>query len=144
MPSGSERRAGVPTMHRFLVLVALMVAACAPLKPDPGSRAACSTFQEQIEGVWLDAVGRERALFVLGSNSNGWGCFALLNPVPEWGLDTPVAINAKVKRRGAFRTMVRGETTVVVNLDDSTAEFSNGSKTLQGQVRRLRGSAFSY
>ena len=100
MPSGSERGTGVSTMHRFLVLVALMVAACAPLKPDPGSRAACSTFQEQIEGVWLDAVGRERALFVLGSNSNGWGCFALLNPVPEWGLDTPVAINAKVKRMG--------------------------------------------
>ena len=112
---------------------------CTPLQPEPGSRAACSAFQEQVSGVWYDAEGREKALLVLASNSNGWGCFALLNAVPEWGLDAPVASNANVKRQGAYRTMVRNETSVLVNLATCEARFSSGERTFQGKVLDISG-----
>ena len=125
------------TLPWMAVLLGAALGACSPIRAAPGAYAGCSPYHERIEGIWRDATGADRLLFVLASNSNGYGCFALMNAVPEWGVDRPISVFATVTRAGGVREWRTASHHVAVDLDTGVARYIKGERTLVGRVIKV-------
>lgn len=120
------------------VFAALSVAllaqpALADPKPAKGTDHLCTGFEETLEGVWVDDKNRAALRFRFGSDRNGTGCYAWLNPNPKWNIEAPGAlILDRVRWRGGLRTFKAGVAELVFDTNSGGARLVN----LQGKEAR--------
>ena len=74
-------------------------------KVDPVTDRLCAGYEETIEGIWVDKSGWETLRFRFASDLDGSGCYAWLNPVPQWNISRPGSTLRDVRRDGALRAL---------------------------------------
>ena len=125
-----------PVALTFALTFAL--AACAsPPEKSRDAAAICSQYAERLRGVWFDEAGRPVQNFILASNANGYGCYAWLNAVPEWGFAGPGSGAANpVLREGDLRIWAGPDHRLRVDLATGRARFDTKRGSFVGRLIR--------
>ena len=94
----------------------------------------CRGFDETYEGVWLNLQGEEVLRFRIAVNTNGNGCYAWLNPVDEWGIESAGWDNTDVEISEGARHWGNEENGVHLNITAKSARYIRDGQVTNGRL----------
>ena len=100
--------------------------------PAPGTERYCIWFKDVLSGVWFDLGGKPSMRFRYASQGDGAGCYAWLNPVPDWGIIEPGTQILRVAREDNLWSSGDEENGIFVDTETGLAKYVQNGVTSFG------------